>query len=571
VRQTSDAGYVVAGHTYSYGAGSSDVYLIKTTPTGGLQWSQTFGGSSPDYGSCVRQTDDGGYIITGKTFSSGAGGGDVYLVKTDGSGVLTWQQPFGGSSPDSGACVVQTSGGDYVVAGHTYSFGAGYTDVYLVKVDGAGALIWSQTFGGSSADYGYGVDETAAGGFIITGKTYSFGSGATDVYLIETNSSGIANWSQTFGGSSFDCGRSVQQTSDGGYIIAGHTYSYGAGSCDFYLVKTDAAGNLQWQQTYGGSSPDSACSVMQTADGGYVVAGVSYSYGAGSSDFYMVKTDDAGNMEWDQTFGGTSPDYGCSVRQCADWNYILTGYTYSYGAGSCDVYLVKFHPITISLAPVSPPIVIPAAGGSFDFDVEIENYTTAVLSFDAWTVVDLPGVGWFEKINANNLTIPPAATITATLTQSVPAYAPFGTYTYYGFIGDYQWIVGDYDYFDFEKEGPVADDLGSLEGWLCSGEWFDARMPEMKVSVPESFAATSAYPNPFNPTTALSIQLSEFSHVNLAVYDISGRKVAELVNGWRDAGVHEVTFDGSDLPSGVYFARFTAGDYQQTRKLLLVK
>jgi len=257
-------------------------------------WERTYGGSSLDRGESVAQTSDGGYIVAGYTDSFGAGGSDFYLVKTDVAGDTIWTRTYGGSSGDYGWSVEQTSDGGYIVAGYTNSFGAGLADVYLVKTDAVGDTIWTRTYGGSDYDEGYSVAQTSDGGYIVAGYTESFGAGYYDVYLVKTDSDGDTIWTRTYGGSSYDEGSSVAQTSDGGYIIAGRTGSFGAGSWDVYLVKTDGLGDTIWTRTYGGSSGDYGCSVAQTSDGGYIVAGGTYSFGAGESDFYLVKTDSLG-------------------------------------------------------------------------------------------------------------------------------------------------------------------------------------------------------------------------------------------------------------------------------------
>jgi len=200
---------------------------------------------------------------------------------------------------------------------------------------------WNKTFGGAEDDNGYSVQQTSDGGYIITGHTDSYGAGGYDVWLIKTDSSGSVAWNKTFGGSSGDGGYSVQQTSDGGYIIVGITYSYGAGGGDVWLIKTNSSGNVAWNKTFGGSSGDDGYSVQQTSDGGYIIVGITYSYGAGSADVWLIKTDSSGNEIWDKTFGGSDDDSGISVQQTSDGGYIIAGETFSYGAGSNDVWLIK--------------------------------------------------------------------------------------------------------------------------------------------------------------------------------------------------------------------------------------
>jgi hypothetical protein len=341
VQQTSDSGYFVAGMTNSFGAGDNDVYLIKTNASGDTLWTKTYGGTNDDWGNLVRQTSDGGYIIAGYTTSFGAGDDDVYLLKTNTSGDTLWTRTYGGASDDYGYSVQQTSDSGYVIAGVTESFGAGNADVYLIKTNASGDTLWTRTYGGPSWDYGNSVQQTSDSGYVIAGYTWSFGAGYSDVYLIKTNASGDTLWTKAYGGTSWDDGYSVQQTSDGGYVIAGVTKSFGAGDYDVCLIKTNASGDTLWTRTYGGPNPDWGNSVQQTSEGGYIIAGFTYSFGAGNYDVYLIKTNSSGDTLWIRTYGATSGDYGNSVQQTSDGGYVITGRTNSFGAGSWDVYLVK--------------------------------------------------------------------------------------------------------------------------------------------------------------------------------------------------------------------------------------
>jgi hypothetical protein len=341
VQQTTDGGYIVVGSTASYGSGNIDVYLFKTNSFGNERWHETFGGNNNDEGRSVQQTTDGGYIIAGTTFSYGAGGSDVYIVKTDASGDEEWQRTFGGNNNDEGRSVQQTTDGGYIIVGDTRSYGAGGSNVYLVKTDASGNKVWQRTFGGGDDDYGWSVQQTTDGGYIIAGVTYSFSAGDSNVYLIKTDPYGNIDWHTTFGGNNNDYGYSVQQTFDGGYIIVGDTNSYGAGDYDVYLVKTDAYGYVVWQNTFGSWAYDSGRSVQQTTDGGYIIVGDTRSYGAGESDVYFIKTDAYGNIGWQETIGGDWLDECYSVQQTTDGGYIIVGDTNSYGSGDFDVYFIK--------------------------------------------------------------------------------------------------------------------------------------------------------------------------------------------------------------------------------------
>jgi len=341
VQQTSDSGYILAGWTNSFGAGNGDAWLIKTDANGNKVWDTTFGGSSYDEAYAVQQTSDSGYILAGYTRSFGAGEDDAWLIKTDADGNKVWDTTFGGSGYDAAYAVQQTSAGGYILAGWTNSFGAGGADAWLIKTDANGNKVWDTTFGGGSFDLAEAVQQTSDDGYILAGYTYSFGAGASDAWLIKTDADGNKVWDTTFGKSYQEGASAVQQTSDGGYILAGRASSFWSVNPDVWLIKSDANGNKVWDKTFGGSSYDEACAVQQTSDGGYILAGYTRSFGAGKSAAWLIKTDANGNKVWDKTFGGSKNEYASAVQQTSDGGYILAGETTSFGAGGVDFWLIK--------------------------------------------------------------------------------------------------------------------------------------------------------------------------------------------------------------------------------------
>lgn len=422
---------------------------------GDTMWTKIIGGEEDDIGYYVQQTSDGGYIITGTTRSFGAGLEDVYLIKTDEQGNVTWTQTFGGDNYDYGYCVQQTNDGGYIIVGYTYSFGVVHTDVYLIKTDENGNELWSQTFGGDEWEKGYSVRQTSDGGFIITGLFHPYGT--SDVYLIKTDSNGNMQWSQTIGGNSDEAGESVQQTSDGGFIITGSTWSFGAGNIDIYLIKTNENGIVEWYQCFGGNLYDWGHTVQQTSDEGYFIAGRTTSYGDECGDIYLIKTDINGEEIWSQTYGGESYEFCGGGQLTADNGYIIVGSTQSYGAGGNDVYLIRLAPdippdILITLTPQNPPIQIPAGGGTFEFNIEVANTGVSAITFDVWTMATLPnGNEYGPIIYVQDIILNAGQSVNRDRMQFVPMNAPSGDYTYDGYIGDYPNVIWDEEHFEFEK------------------------------------------------------------------------------------------------------------------------
>jgi len=309
------------------------------------EWIQTYGGTSPDVARSVIQTSDSGYLVAGDTMSLGAGDKDFWLIKVDSSGNHEWNKTYGGANADLPFSLVATGDGGYVLAGRTRSFGAGAADAWLVKTDASGNMEWNKTYGGPRVDVAHAVIQTSDGGYALAGYTESFGADGQDLWLVKTDNDGNLEWRKRFGGSGDEDSRGVIETSDGGYALAGFTTSFGAGSEDFWLIKVDSSGNHEWNKTYGGANADLPFSLVATGDGGYALAGRTQSFGAGSLDFWLVKVDSSGNHEWNKTYGGASNDPAHSMVETnvvATGNgYALAGFTTSFGAGGQDGWLIK--------------------------------------------------------------------------------------------------------------------------------------------------------------------------------------------------------------------------------------
>jgi hypothetical protein len=265
----------------------------------------------------------------------------VIMFGTESYSATGFEKTVGGQDDDRGVFVSPTRDGGYIAVGVTSSYGEGQEDVYLVKTDSAGEVQWTKTYGGPENDQGWSVRETPDG-YVIAGFTQSFGNGEFDFYLIKTDLDGESKWSETYGGEGNDRCWAFALTNDGGFVLAGETTSMGAGKEDFCLVKADSLGVFQWSKTYGGKKDDRCFSVLQTDDGGYMLAGQTFSLGAGDRDVYVVKTKADGEMEWSKVFGGPGSDVGHSITTTRDGNFLVTGYTSNFAAEADDPYLIKF-------------------------------------------------------------------------------------------------------------------------------------------------------------------------------------------------------------------------------------
>ena len=340
VQQTSDGGYIIVGSSYNelnINNPNSDIYLIKTDVSGNELWTKRFGeqlGNMFDHddGHSVQQTSDGGYIIVGRT-NSFSNDFNVYLIKTDGNGDSTWTKTFGGTSYDDGYSVQQTSDSGYIIAG--------LGDYHLIKTDINGNSLWTKTFADGEVKC---VQQTADGGYILAGMRYSSTSanGGTDIYLLKTDGNGNELWNKSFGGPDDDIGYSVQQTTDGGYIVVGSIEYSNLSYCNVYLIKTDGNGNELWNKTFGGVINSYGYSAKQTTDGGFIIAGKTRIQRVSSEDYdvYLIKTDGNGNEIWNKNIGTIYDDVGSSVQQTNDGGYIITG-SKGYFSDPTDVYLIK--------------------------------------------------------------------------------------------------------------------------------------------------------------------------------------------------------------------------------------
>ncbi len=298
-------------------------------------WTKTFGGVNRDQAYAILYTEDNKTILVGSTWSYGAGSSDIYLVSLDGSNTIT--RTYGGSQFEAANDIIEIDSG-YIMLGGTTSYGSGAGDIYLVKIDDNYDTLWTRTYGGAGDDGECEIHRTYDGGYIIIGSTASYGAGDYDLYILKINALGDTAWTRTFGGAGWDGGLSVIETSDSGYIATGAISDAGPSEADLLIVKYDRNGNVQWSKRYGAAGSDEGTRIMNAYDGGYIICGDAGMNG--TSDIWLLKIDTLGDTTWTRTYGGTNDEHGCGIIAMTNNRYLIIGSTLSYGSGLYDVYLV---------------------------------------------------------------------------------------------------------------------------------------------------------------------------------------------------------------------------------------
>lgn len=385
---TSDGGYALLGTTKSSNSSDRKCLLVKTDVSGKMEWNQTIRLSHKDYLGSLIQTSDGGYALAGQKdfaiygerYSTGGKGLDFWLVKTDEYGNIEWNRTYGGAAHDSAGSLIATSDGGYALAGYTWSFEP--NGFWLVKTDKSGNMEWNQTYGGDVARE---LIETSDGGYALAGTAW-FGPG--NCWLVKTDEYGKMQWSSVFGEEDehADWVASLIETSDGGYALAGKSTTGYFSTVYSWFIKTDLYGNKEWVQKY---TEGRFGSLIETSDSGFALAGYKLD-GNESCDFWLVKTNASGIMEWNQTYGGEAFDSASSLVETSDGGFALAGVTESFGAGGTDFWLIKTD--GYGIVTESPPISSPEP-------IETWLFTTILVVASVFTVA-VVGIGllvYFKK------------------------------------------------------------------------------------------------------------------------------------------------------------------------------
>ncbi len=406
IRQTTDGGYILAGKTFSNNGdvfghhGGWDFWVLKLANNGTIQWKKTLGGSLNDITRSIQQTADQGYFVAGYASSndfdvSGNHGGlnDGWVVKLSSSGTIEWQKAIGGSGRDEIWSAEQTSDNGYILTGRSNSSDGDVTtnqgkfDIWVVKLSESGIIEWQKTFGGAEDDSAAAVKQTSDGSYIVVGETASIDGDVTlnhgnvDFWVLKLSPTGVLEWQKTYGGNNADISSDVILANDSGYIVTGYVGSHNTGdvtghqaSFDYWILKLDETGELEWQKAIGGTQPDWGEAVVPAVGGGYVVAGSSYSNDGdvennhGAEDFWLAKISEQGELLWQKAYGGTMGDECYAIANTADNGFILAGLTWSndgdisgsINRGQNDFWVLKLspEPSTPTSTPATPKITL---------------------------------------------------------------------------------------------------------------------------------------------------------------------------------------------------------------------
>jgi len=585
---TRDGGYIFCGATYSTDGevtksfGGGDFWVVKTDSNGAIQWENSYGGSQFDFATDILQTPEGGYIVSGGTQSNDGevtgfqGEDDFWVIKLDSLGNLQWEKTYGDSIAIFGSSVAIAPDG-YLVFGCAYTSigGAAEADYLLVKLDLSGKILWNRSYGGSRNDYYGNIRATSDSGFIMIGFSNSSDSDVTghhgdlsnyDYWVVKIDSLGSIQWENSYGGGGDDYGSDIRQTRDGGYVMCGYSNSTDGdvtgnhGDFDYWVVKIDSVGNLQWQKSLGGSSQDQAYSVLQTSDGGYLVTGESESDNGdvtghhgntSSADYWIAKLDSVGNIQWQKSLGGSEGDYGISALQANVNEYIIAGFTETNNDGD----VTGNHGVSDNwVVKLDGP---PSDTGAITFG----NVAVGKCKLDTIYVTNngtkpdsLDGLLIVGKY-ASDYSI-----VEATLRVLQPGQGEDVIINFCPSIGDSENVNLEIIFSPSDTIYHAVTGVGIKTLAISEGP-----------GLPQLSTLSQNYPNPFAGSTSLHVTLAQDDETDahLFIYNMLGERVADLTNQLTPNG--DITFTSGELASGVYYYVLQTASGRWTREMFVVR
>ncbi len=569
-------GAAIVGWTQSYGAGGMDMYVIYTAADGDTLWTRVYGSTADDFAHAVTTTTDGSIVVGGSTWVTAHNSLDVALMKISGDGTLLWSRTYGGGSLEEAFSVKQTDEGGYLACGRGVPPGGSRHDMYAIRTNSNGDTVWTRYFGTSDAEEATGIVYTADGGCALGGwRQYTDGSN-NDIVVVKVSAAGQQQWLRTYGGPNFERCYAFEQATDGGFIIGG-TKTTTTASNEFYFVKIDNDGDTLWTRTNGGTNGDYLYDVAVTSDGGYVGAGSTLSFGHGSIDYWAVRLPGfagVGGIVRDIVTNEPLPNVWVGavgqahrIKTDAVGHYVLTlppGASYDIiTSGQCVARdtVLNIPVFEDSITALDITIGVPV-GEVSRTSVNVVAYNH-VEGHDSFRVYNR-GLGILDVSVTLETYVPPTAWLTAD-----PAIAQVNPGDSLDIVVSVLADTTDDGVFDFV--GAMTVHMNSCPD---SAVHIDVIATILDADEPATLPTTyelTAYPNPFNPATMLEFALPREEQATLFIYDVMGREVRTLQQGLLTPGVHHVSFDANKLPSGIYFARLQTPSTMLTRKLLLLR
>lgn len=546
--QTPDGGFVIGGYTNSFGNGSGDIFVVKTDADGDSLWSVSMG--SPFFDQCnVLYAAPDGSIYVGASMLNAAFTEQLAIIKLSASGDSLWAIMYGDSADDACEAITATADGNLIAAGYSGDPVTETTDGLLIKFTPAGAILWERSFGGDDYDAFYDIQLTDDDGFIMVGIERSFGGGFSDGWLMRVNSNGDSLWSKSYGGLNLDRANAVRQLPDGGFAL-GLTEGSFSGSANVWLVVTDENGDSLWTHSYGGSDLEFCEGLALLPDGGFALSGETRSFGNGDRDYFLIRVSATGDSMWSAAFGGEQSDQSYALLFLEDFSFALAGRRYYPEGGVDDMWLVK------TTAENFPPSEFVRVMPEDDVTYGIDSIT-AVFNWTSSTDLNGNDVSYLFELSSD----PPMWLEETVLSD---------TFT----IVHFEIPVSSLDEI-FEINWSVRAISGGDTVAAANGDGtfymeLDLAADEQRPELPR-VASLRGFPNPFNASASLSVEIATPGNYDVTLFDITGRHVATLFSGQLNHS-HVLHVNGTNLATGVYIAELQqAGNSIAQTKLLLLK
>ncbi|MEO5893744.1 MAG: T9SS type A sorting domain-containing protein [Ferruginibacter sp.] len=595
-QQTKDGGHIIGGYSESdisgdktqTTRGSSDYWVVKTNASGVKQWDARFGGSSVDQLIALQQTTDGGYLLGGISFS-GIGGdktqasrgqSDYWVVKIDGNGVKEWDATFGGNSFDELHSLQQTADGGYILGGSSISgisgdktqASQGGKDFWIVKINSNGVKQWDARFGGSKFEELFSIIQSKDGGYVLGGYSLSDpdgdktqpSRGQFDYWVVKTDANGVKQWDASFGGTLDDWLTQLRQTTDGGYILGGWSWSGKTGDKskptkgdnDFWIVKIDERGRKKWDANLGGSSNDYLNAIEQTTDGGYILGGYSSSpvsgdktqESRGGTDYWMVKTNEKGKKQWDATFGGSDFDFLYSLQQTKDGGYLLGGYSASEisgdktsaNKGPNDYWIIKTN--VEGTACNAPYELIAKNIRAKEVLLKWEKVSGAVRYIINYRIANT--IEWTAVEAVNN--------------EKELHGLKAGT--------EYEWRVRTV----CGRKNVLLSDWSASQSFITLNPGLQTLQRTVITNkITPAGSIFEVYPNPVAQSATISFSFDKTVTAVLTLLDINGQQVKTIANRNFSAGINKIKFNRESLSAGIYFLQVKMNENVITKKIVI--